>query len=154
LVTSIPRCAVSEMIGFLEILNDYNGAEDIARLAGDYGMEIDEILPAVEMAEALKFVTISEGNVYLTDYGKKFIKTNIEERKDLIRQSLSEMLVFKMVMNTINKAPDRRIASSDLIPILQLVSKHPEKHLRTIINWGRYAQLFKYESTTDEIIGI
>ncbi|MCL4325977.1 MAG: AAA-associated domain-containing protein [Candidatus Thermoplasmatota archaeon] len=149
--TTIPKCSVSEMIGFLEILNDYSGTEDLARLARDYGMEIDEILPSVEIAEAMGFVIVENGNTSLTEIGIKFIKSDIDDRKKILKNSMIKLQLFKLVMQALESSPEGRIASSELSNILQVITRHPEKHLRRIINWGRYSQLFNYDSETDEI---
>ena len=43
--TTYPKCTPTEMLGLLVLLNEHKGVEDLARLAADLDLEIDEILP-------------------------------------------------------------------------------------------------------------
>ncbi len=48
--TSYPKCSPAELTGFVVLLDQHKGTEDVARLADDLDLEIDEVLPAVEFA--------------------------------------------------------------------------------------------------------
>ena len=65
--TTYPKCSPTEMMGLLVLVNSHKGAEDIARLADDLDLEIDEILPAVDYAEVLRLVTVQDGRATLTE---------------------------------------------------------------------------------------
>ncbi|SNQ60743.1 hypothetical protein [Candidatus Methanoperedens nitratireducens] len=43
-----PKTTISEIIGLLEAVNDAGGVEDAARLAADFDLELDEILPSID----------------------------------------------------------------------------------------------------------
>ena len=53
----------------LELLLDHNGKDDIYRLADDLGFEIDDLLPIVDAAQLLGFLTVTEGDAEITPAG-------------------------------------------------------------------------------------
>ncbi|HYA70802.1 MAG TPA: nitrate ABC transporter ATP-binding protein, partial [Thermoplasmata archaeon] len=59
--TTFPKCNPTEMMGLLVLLNGHKGSEDVALLADDLDLEIDEIFPALEFAEVLQLVTVVAG---------------------------------------------------------------------------------------------
>ena len=59
--TTFPKCNPTEMMGLLVLLNSHKGSEDVALLADDLDLEIDEIFPALEFAEVLQLVKVAEG---------------------------------------------------------------------------------------------
>ena len=69
--TSYPKCSPSEVQGLLVLLNSHAASEDVALLADDLDLEIDEILPAVEFAEVLQMVKVQDGRATLTETGQE-----------------------------------------------------------------------------------
>ncbi len=61
------------MIGLLEVLEDFKGRVDIAKVADDLMLELDDLLPAVDAAELLVFLKIDSGDLILIEEGKKFL---------------------------------------------------------------------------------
>ena len=62
----LPHARTGGIAGFLEILADHNGREDVYRMADLLSFEIDDLLPIVEAAALLGFVKVSEGDVEIT----------------------------------------------------------------------------------------
>ncbi len=79
--TTYPKCSPSEMTGLLVLLDSHKGDEDVARLADDLDLEIDEILPSLDYAEVLGFVQVDDGRATLTDTGRRLLAGTIRERK-------------------------------------------------------------------------
>lgn len=148
---SLPETTVSEILGLLEIISDYGGKEDIAKLADDFDLEIDEILPEAQAAELLGFAIIENGDIKLTEEGKKIIKSSIKERRRMFRDQILKLEIFKKITSFI-VTKKGKIKKGEANEFLKLhLSGDPKTNLRDIINWGRYAGILTYNSEKDEL---
>jgi hypothetical protein len=154
LATSYPKCSPTEMMGLLVLLNSHAGSEDVARLADDLDLEIDEILPAVDYAAVLQLVKVSDGRATLTDLGKNFLASTIRDRKVILREQLSRTTLFRTLLRALEKAPDRQLSDEELGSIVSLAQAPLEDAVQNIVNWGRYAELFRYDSEEHRLTAI
>ena len=147
----LPETTVSEIMGLLEIISDYGGKEDIAKLADDFDLEIDEILPEAQAAELLGFTVIEGGDIRLSEDGKKIIKSSIKERKKLFKDHILKLEIFKKVISFIESRKGK-IKKEEAVEFLrQYLPGDAKVNLRDIINWGRYAGVLTYNSEQDEL---
>ena len=144
--TTYPKCTPTEMLGFLVLLNEHKGAEDLARLAADLDLEIDEILPSVDYAEALQLLKVSDGRAALTDLGKKLLAKTIRERKTILREQLRKTTLFKTLLRALESSPEHRLTEEELNRLIEFTTAPADELVQNIINWGRYAELFRYDS--------
>lgn len=154
MATSYPKCSPTEMMGLLVLVNSHKGSEDIARLADDLDLEIDEILPAVDYAEVLQLVKVSDGRATLTDLGKKFLASTIRDRKLILREQLARTTLFRTLLRALDKAPERQLSDEELGSIVSLAQAPLEDAVQNIVNWGRYAELFRYDSDEHRLTAI
>ena len=147
----LPETTVSEIMGLLEIISDYGGKEDIAKLADDFDLEIDEILPEAQAAELLGFTVIEGGDIRLSEDGKKIIKSSIKERKKLFKDHILKLEIFKKIISFIESRKGK-IKKEEAVEFLrQHLPGDARVNLRDIINWGRYAGVLTYNSEQDEL---
>lgn len=147
----LPETTVSEIMGLLEIISDYGGKEDIAKLADDFDLEIDEILPEAQAAELLGFTVIEGGDIRLSEDGKKIIKSSIKERKKLFRDHILKLEIFEKVISFIESRKGK-IKKAEAVEFLRHeLPGDARVNLRDIINWGRYAGVLTYNSEQDEL---
>jgi NitT/TauT family transport system ATP-binding protein len=142
------------MMGLLVLVNSHKGSEDIARLADDLDLEIDEILPAVDYAEVLQLVKVGDGRATLTDLGKRFLASTIRDRKVVLREQLSRTTLFRTLLRALEKAPNRQLSDEELGSIVSLAQAPLEDAVQNIVNWGRYAELFRYDSDEHRLTAI
>jgi NitT/TauT family transport system ATP-binding protein len=154
LATSYPKCSPTEMMGLLVLLNSHGAAEDVARLAADLDLEIDEILPAVDYASVLLLVQVSDGHATLTDLGKKFLAATIRDRKAILREQLLRTTLFKTLLRALDRSPERQLSDEELGSIVSLAQAPLEDAVQNIVNWGRYAELFRYDSDAHRLTAI
>src|SRR5262249_56038670 len=83
----------------------YNGHADLPVLAGQLQLEADEILHLGEALQLLRFAQLSEGDLVLTDAGKRFAHLETDARKKLFAQHL---LAYVPVMGLIRRVLDER----------------------------------------------
>ena len=150
--TVYPKAAPTEMLGLLVLLNDHKGAEDVALLADDLDLEIDEILPALEFAEALQLVTVSAGRVTLTDMGRTLLAGSTRERKTLLRDQLKRTTLFRALLTALENAPEHRLTDDEVNRLIEFTSAPADSLVQNIINWGRYAELFRYDSNSRVLV--
>jgi len=144
----IPKVCYGQLVGLLEILDDLDGKADLARIARDILLELDDLLPAVEAGELLGFLTVDSGDVSLTNEGKKFVHASIRRRKEIIRAALLNLDLFKRVVAFIEKTPERVVERQALQNFLEqiCVGLPPEATLRWVIEWGRHGLILRYDS--------
>lgn len=153
MTTMLPNVSVGSITGVLEIVDDYGGKVDAARIAADYDLDIDEFLPSVHAAELLHFVKVHEGDVLLTDVGRKMLKATLKNRKVIFRDQALKTPIFIDVVAKLQKAGGR-MKKDELADILgfKLWTHSQEEATRTLINWGRHGGILSYDADTREII--
>jgi hypothetical protein len=134
------------MTGLLVLLNDHKGAEDIARLADDLDLEIDEILPSIEYAEVLQLVKVADGRATLTDLGKSLLAGTIRDRKVTLRDQLKRTTLFKALLRALDSSPEQRLTEDEVNRLIAFTTAPGDEYVQNIINWGRYTELFRYDS--------
>jgi len=144
--TAYPKCSPTEMSGFLVLLNDHHGDEDIARLANDLHLEIDEIFPSVEFAEVLQLVKVGSGRASLTDLGKRLLAGSITERKTLLRDQLRKTTLYKALLRALDSSPEHRLSDEHVNRLISFTTAPADEFVQNIINWGRYTELFRYDA--------
>jgi NitT/TauT family transport system ATP-binding protein len=144
----LPEANVAEMIGFLDNLNAVGEKVDLPHLAEDLHFEIDDMFPITEALELLGFATVSDGDISLTQEGKSWMEADILQRKKIFSTCLQQSIpLAKMIREKLNDAEQHRLDSDEIIDELKnnLTEKAAEEVLTTVVEWGRYAELFAYD---------
>ena len=144
--TAYPKCSPTELSGLLVLLNDHKGAEDIARLADDLDLEIDEIFPALEFAEVLQLLRVSEGRATLTELGHKVLAGSIRERKTVLREQLKRTTLYKALLRALESSPEHQLSDEEVNRLIAFTTAPADEYVQNIINWGRYTELFRYDA--------
>ncbi len=143
--TLYPKCSPSEMLGLLVLLNTHKGSQEVAQLADDLDLEVDEILPSVEFAEGLGLATVLDGRLTFTPEGRKLIGATIRERKTQLRELLRKTTLFRSILRAMESAPDRMLSEEDLSQLISFTNA-PAETVSQVITWGRYTGLFRYDA--------
>jgi NitT/TauT family transport system ATP-binding protein len=144
--TIYPKSSPSQVMGLLVLLSTHKGAEDVALLADDLDLEIDEILPSLDFAKALGFLSVADGRATLTALGKKMLAVNIRERKAILRDQLRTTTLFKTLIGMLERAPDHKLTEEEMVRLIAFTTAPADEAVQNIINWGRFAGLFRYDS--------
>src|SRR3984957_17829201 len=145
----LPHARTGGIAGFLEILADHNGREDVYRLADLLSFEIDDLLPIVEAAALLGFVKVTEGDVEITPAGLKFANALILRQKELFRNAtLEHVAILKQIKRALESKSDHTLPDDFFHDTLDehVTEEETVPQLETPINWGRYAGLFDHDS--------
>jgi NitT/TauT family transport system ATP-binding protein len=138
----------------LVLLDEHKGSEDVARLADDLDLEIDEILPSLDYAEALGLMKVVDGRANLTDIGREMLSASIRERKTILREQLKKTTLFKTILRALETSPNGRLTEEDVQRLLAFTTAPSDSYVLNIINWGRYAELFRYDSDEHALIAV
>ncbi len=147
----LPHARPGGISGMLEILYDREGHDDIYKLADDLLFEIDDVLPIVEAAAMLGFVNVSEGDVELTPAGREYVDADIAERKEFFaKAALERVTLIRQIHRSLEAKSNHTLPDEFFHDTLDEHFSEEEtiQQLETAINWGRYAGLFDYDSSS------
>ncbi len=145
----LPHARPGGMAGLLELLLDKGGRDDIYRLADDLAFEIDDLLPIVDAAQLLGFLTIEEGDAVITSSGTEFANSEILRQKELFRDAAVEhVLLLRQIRRALESKSDHTIPEDFFLDMLdeQFTEEECLRQMETAVAWGRYAELFDYDA--------
>jgi NitT/TauT family transport system ATP-binding protein len=147
----LPHARPGGITGILELLVDRGGRDDIHHLADDLAFEIDDLLPIVEAAAMLGFIVVTEGDAEITPEGREFAEADILQRKELFRKAARNVPLIRQITRSLEAKANRSLPDEFFYDLLEEHFSEDEikRQLDTAINWGRYAELFDYDSTTE-----
>ncbi len=146
----LPEASVAEITGLLETLNapETNGKMDLPVVAETLMLDIDELFPLTELLEILHFAKVSKGDITITEAGKAFVEADILERKKIFLERLIQYVpLARYIYDQLNRHPRHRALEENFLSLLEdyLTEKEAARVLSTVIEWGRYAELFAYD---------
>jgi NitT/TauT family transport system ATP-binding protein len=151
----LPHARPGGIAGLLELLLDHNGKNDIYRLADDLGFEIDDLLPIVDAAQMLGFLTILEGDAAITPEGAEYANSEILRQKELFREAtLEHVLLIRQIVRAVETKSNHSVPEEFFHDLLdeQFTEEVTLRQLETAINWGRYAELFDFDAARRRFI--
>jgi NitT/TauT family transport system ATP-binding protein len=150
----LPHSRPGGVAGLVELLNDRKGEEDMYHIAEELLLEVDDLLPIIDAAVLLGFVTAREGDVVLTPEGKIFAEADIRSRKSLFRDAvLKHVGLLQQMKTTLERKSDHAMPVEFFHDILDeyLSEEDTKQQIETALNWGRYAEIFEYDSENDRL---
>jgi NitT/TauT family transport system ATP-binding protein len=151
----LPHARVGGIAGLLELLHDRGDRDDLYRLSETLVMDVEDLLPIVEAAGLLGFVALGEGDVAITPHGVAFAEADIQRQKELFREAaLKNVMVLQQIDSILRAKTDHSIPREFFHDILDehFSPEEVERQLDTAMNWGRYAEIFDYDSDTGRLI--
>lgn len=154
----LPPVAISELIGLIDTLNapEYKDKEhiDLPELAEALHLNVDDLFPITEALEVLRFARVSSGDIELNPAGKQFANADILEQKKMFATHLINYLpLARHVRHVLDERRDHQASEERFLRELEdyLSEEAAEKVLKTMIDWGRYAELFAYDYNTGNL---
>ena len=105
----------------------------------------------MKAAEILGFVTTPSGDVVLEPLGKQFLGLDVNQRKLMLREQLRKLSLFAYFVRLLRGQPDHSLPKEVVLEHLAMLlpNESPQKQFNTMVNWGRYAELFGYNKDED-----
>jgi NitT/TauT family transport system ATP-binding protein len=151
----LPHARPGGIAGLLELIIDFGGRIDIYRLADELAFEIDDLLPIVEAAQLLGFLSVEEGDVAITPIGNEYAESEILQQTELFRKAAVEhVLLLRQITRALSNKSDHTVPQEFFLDMLdeQFSEEETQRQLETAINWGRYAELFDFDSSRRRFI--
>jgi NitT/TauT family transport system ATP-binding protein len=150
-ISPIPDTNLPQVFGLLEVLDDRNGREDGYRLARDLNYDLSELLKVMKAGEILGLVDTPGGDIVLQPLGKKFLESDINQRKLILREHLREQGLFNYLVRLLQGQDDKSVDKELVLEHLGMLlpNEDPERLFNTIVSWGRFAELFGYNKDED-----
>ncbi|MFN3926577.1 MAG: nitrate/sulfonate/bicarbonate ABC transporter ATP-binding protein [Pseudanabaenaceae cyanobacterium] len=153
----LPHARAGAISGLLELIVEQaedRDRVDIPLLAERIQISVDDLLPILDAAELLGFVEVDRGDVTLTEIGKDFATTTILRSKDLFRQQV--LAHAPMLVSIVETLREKRIGSMRADFFMGLLEEYyprneAERQFATAVDWGRYAELFEYDSREERL---
>jgi len=150
----LPHSRPGGVAGLLELLNDRKGEEDMYHIAEELLLEVDDLLPIIDSAVLLGFAVVREGDIVLTHAGRQFAEADIRSRKILFRDAvLAHVALLQQMKTTLESKSDHAMPLEFFRDVLDeyLSEEETKQQIETALYWGRYAEIFEYDSENDRL---
>jgi len=152
----LPDVQIGEIIGLLEAVSELEkrGSVNLPELADEVRLDIDTLFPILEVISVLKLSKISKGDINMNSKGKELLIADITKKKIIIADLLLKYIpLAKFIQETLKERKKSRERTYKEIFTKELefhFTKEEADHIiTTMIDWGRYAELFSYNYDTD-----
>jgi NitT/TauT family transport system ATP-binding protein len=146
----LPRVSTNALAGLMETLAEppFDGKADLPLLAEDLHMEVDDLFPIAEMLQLLRFADLLEGDIRLTDAGRRFARAGTDERKALFaKHVIAYVPLAAHIKRVLDERPSHRAPMLRFKDELEdhMAEMEADRTLRAVISLARYAELFAYD---------
>jgi len=149
----LPDTQAGQFIGLLEEIGERQdkGTVDLPGLADSVRLDVNDLFPVLEALSVLGLAKISEGLVTMTPKGHLLLEADITEKKIIFAEILLDSIpLAKHIVETLNQAEDNSVSEEVFLEVLEdyFSKQEADRVLTTMIDWGRYAELFAYDYNT------
>ena len=151
----LPHAPIGMVLGLLEHLKEAPGQkEDLYKLGGPLGYELDDLLPVTEAAKRLGLVRIASGDIELTADGRRVAAAEEPERKERLRERLRKLPLLAAIRKAVDQSEDGRAPKQRFIEVLSdhFSASESDRQLATAVDWGRYGELFDFDPDAEEFL--
>jgi NitT/TauT family transport system ATP-binding protein len=130
----------------------YDGRADLPVLANSLQLEADEIFHLGESLQLLRFAQLSEGDLVLTEAGMRFANLEMDARKKLFAEHVVNYVpVMGLIGRVLDERPSHTAPEARFRNELEdyMAEDQADETLKTIVSWGRYAELFAYDEQSE-----
>ena len=151
----LPRVSTNSLAGLIEEVDGapFDGRASLADLADSLQLEVDALLPMAETLQLLRFAELVGADLKLTPDARRYAEADVDARKAMFAQALLAHVPLAQHIRRIlderasHTAPARRFRDE-----LEdhMSPDYAEETLRTVTQWGRYAEVFAYHEDIDQ----
>ena len=147
----LPCVNMGAVFGMMEIINDRGGKMDVFALDKMTDYDFGQTLAVVKAGEMLEFFDTPKNNVVITELGRRFLDMDINPRKVLLNEQLRKLSTFQYVVRILEEAKGKQLPQDVVMEELaiRLPTQDTEALFKTIVGWGRFAELFGYSHNAE-----
>ena len=152
IVEPLPDVAVNEIIDLLQYLDARKGKGEIFQAASDMNQDFGQMIKIVKAAEILDFVDTPRRTLVLTIEGQRLVNAGPEERRDLWRQQILKLRLFRDIQDVLTRTPDG--IDDDFVMetiVMRMPRENYKKMFNTFVNWARFGDLLNYSSKSHKL---
>lgn len=144
---------IASLTGLMEEMASLPGPGPVRfqDLAETLHFDIEDLFPITETLDILHFAQICEGGIELTPAGKAFAQADILHKKEIFAAHLMHFIpLAQHIKEALDDAPDHRVNEEHFLKELDpyMAQEFAKPVLTTVIDWGRYAEIFAYNANT------
>jgi NitT/TauT family transport system ATP-binding protein len=152
---ALPHVSTNVLSGLLETLAEapYQGKADLPQIAAALQMETDELFPIAETLQLFRFADLADGDIKLTEAGRRFVGLDVDGRKRLFSEHLmSYVPIVALIRQVLDERPSHRAPAARFLEQLEdfMSPEFAQNTLRASVSWGRYAEIFAYDDQTEQ----
>jgi NitT/TauT family transport system ATP-binding protein len=146
----IPDASIQQLVGLLDALSapPYEGRADLPRLAESEHLSTDDLMVLIETLQLLGFAQVGGGDIEVTPAGRAFAAADLLHRKQIFADHLRRSVpLVAHIRKVLDERPGHSAPEARFLAELEdhLSEEEAQRVLETVINWGRYAELFAYD---------
>jgi NitT/TauT family transport system ATP-binding protein len=144
----LPPVPIADVIGLTELLSDHKGQMDVFELPRLIERDFSDALTTVKAAELIGFVDTPFQKVILTKLGNRIAHGDVNDRKEAIKSQLQTLRLVKELVEHLQGQEEVALPYASVIDWIHERSPAIDAAtaLDTLIDWGRYGGLFRYNS--------
>ncbi|GAA1882278.1 ABC transporter ATP-binding protein [Williamsia serinedens] len=151
----LPEATVGGIAGLVAMV----AGEDeptMASIASALTFDISDLLPLVDAAELLGFIEVTDGRIGVTDLGTALVGADIQRSKQIFATQAGEHApLVRAIVTAVRSSPHGTLRGGFFLDLLR--RRHgpdsARRQLETAVDWGRYGELFEYD-TDDDVISV
>jgi NitT/TauT family transport system ATP-binding protein len=145
-IEPFPDSEIARVVGLLELLEDRGGREDGYKIARDLNLKFADLLQVMKTGEVLSFIATPAGDVVLEPLGSRFLQSDVNQRKLIVREQLARHSLFAYLARLLRAQDERSLSREVVLEHLAMLlpEESPERQFRGVVNWGRFAELFGF----------
>ncbi|HEX7694298.1 MAG TPA: nitrate/sulfonate/bicarbonate ABC transporter ATP-binding protein [Sphingomonas sp.] len=151
---ALPRVSTNSIAGLIEEVDaqPFDGRAALAELGDSLGLEIDELLPIAETLQLLRFAELRGADLVLTSQARRYAGADVDQRKAIFGHALiAHVPLAQHIRRILDERASHRATGSRFRDELEdhMSPDYAEATLRTVTQWGRYAEIFAFDEDQD-----
>ncbi len=150
----LPDVGIDDLTGFVQYLSTIGGRANVHDLARDLQLRSDDVLAIVEASDLLGFADLQDRAVVITQPGREFADADLDVEKGMFRHyALAHVSLLRHIVRELDASPSATLDSDRLMEELEEAFSGGEarRQFETVVDWGRYAELFSYDDASGEL---
>lgn len=150
----LPAVRIGSVSGLLSFIVSEESAYDLYVLGQRLQLDVDDLYPLIDAADTLGLIEVDEGDVRINRRGLVFEQASIDQRKNMVRSACLEApgtRLISQIHRLLSEAQSQKLPQELIFDTILLKHFSPveaRRQLEIAIEWGRFAELFGYESLT------
>jgi NitT/TauT family transport system ATP-binding protein len=147
----LPAVNLGHIFGLMEVVRDHGSMIDVFKLDQLTEYDFGHTIAVVKAGELLSFLDTPKNQVLLTDLGRMFLDADINGRKKIFHDQLMTLPTFQFIMQLLKESKGNQL-SKEIVEeelAVRLTTEDVDKVFNTIVGWGRFAEIFQYDASSE-----